>query len=88
MEKRYFHVGNAELRTEEGEDFKLLYYIAENGEAYSIKIERVGTDGSMTMEESKGLTCSRDEIEALAKTFMEGAVTPTHLHEHIDNFIG
>jgi len=88
MTERYFHVGNAELKSEDGEDFKLLYYIAVEKAAYGIKVERVGTDGSLTAEESKGLTNSYDEIEALAKTFMEGTVTPTHLHELVDDFIG
>ena len=88
MRGRYFHVGDADFKSEEGEAFKLLYYITVDGAAYCIKIERVGADGSLTMEESKGLSFSYEEIEALAKTFMDGAVTPTHLHDLVDDFIG
>ena len=88
MAGSYFHVGNAEMRSEEKEDFKLLYYIAVVGAAYGIKVEQVDTDGSLTMEESKGLTHSYNEVEALVKTFMKCAVTPITLHDVIDDFIG
>jgi len=86
MARRDFLVGNAELRGEDEKRWKLLYYISLDGAVYSIKIERVGSDGTLT-EETGGLTYSHSEAEAWVKMLIKGTVTPLTLHEVVDDLM-
>ena len=88
MRGRYFHVGDAEFISDEGEEFKLLYYIGMEEIAYCIKVERVAQDGSLTTEESQGITSCLNEAEDLVKTLVQWAITPVCLLGVIDDLMG
>jgi len=89
--KKEFLVGKVEatgeVMQEEGVLWDFLYYIVQDGGAYSIKVDRVGADGTLS-EETAGLTDSYDEAEALVKKLMEGCAAPTCLDAVVDRIMG
>ena len=84
--KQEFYIGKEGIVSEEGLAWDLLYYIVLKEGAYSIKVDRVGEDGTLT-DETAGLTDSYNEAEALVKRLMKGSVTPVCLDQVVDRIM-
>lgn len=84
-------VATITAKTEEGEDLKVHYYLlyeeTENGTEYGILVTMEEGKKGQVSGEVRCLTTIKEKAIAFIKQISNGIVTPTTLHEIIEEFL-
>jgi len=83
---------NMQLTDDKGVVWELEYYVQIFNEQvenpfYGIKIEKTGGEKRIS-EETCGLTHSYEKVECWVRKLAAGTVTPSSLHDIVDDFVG